>query len=226
MSQGKDAGESVPAGQCPEELSNGVMVRRALAWIVDGGIFGNLKLHGNTKWTPVALVTLAVFWVWSDAATLTDAFRQGALWAKDLLGVLPITTYQGLTAALLTWTPQLLPLLQQRLQKRMQECGGEHWLVGGWVAVAVDGTRVSTPRTVDNERAFCAPNFGKGKTAKYRKKKKGRQCRRRRRQRPAEPVKPQMWLTLLWHMGLRLPWTWKSGLCLRPPVLWEQGVDN
>ena len=20
-----------------------------------------------------------------------------------------------------------------------------------------------------------------------------------------------MWLTLLWHMGLRLPWTWKSG---------------
>jgi hypothetical protein len=24
-------------------------------------------------------------------------------------------------------------------------------------------------------------------------------------------VKPQIWLTLLWHMGLKLPWTWKSG---------------
>jgi hypothetical protein len=208
MSARKEADESIASGQCSEELSIGATLRKALAWIFDDGIFGDLKLHGNTKWLPVTLVTLAVFWVWSAEPTLTGAFREAARWTKDILGDLPITTYQGLTAALMTWTSQLLPLLRQRLQKRMHECGGEQWRVSGWVALAVDGTRVSTPRSVSNEQAFCAPNFGKSKTAKYRKKKR-RPCRRK--QRPAEPVKPQMWLTLVWHMGLGLPWTWKSG---------------
>ena len=114
MSQRKDAGESVLSGQGPDELSNGTLVQRALAWIGDDGIFGNLKFHGNTKWQPFALVTLAVFWVWSDAATLLGAFRQAALWAQDILGVLPVTSYQGLTAALATWSRQLLPLLQRQ----------------------------------------------------------------------------------------------------------------
>ncbi|HSF92562.1 MAG TPA: transposase, partial [Paracoccaceae bacterium] len=27
----------------------------------------------------------------------------------------------------------------------------------------------------------------------------------------AETVTPQIWLTLLWHMGMRLPWSWKMG---------------
>ncbi|MBP88327.1 MAG: hypothetical protein CMJ64_16695, partial [Planctomycetaceae bacterium] len=31
-------------------------------------------------------------------------------------------------------------------------------------------SRATTPRTVSNEQAFCAQNYGKGKTAKYRKK--------------------------------------------------------
>ena len=210
MSQRMDASASVPAAQCPQQLGYGAQLRQALGWIVDDNIFGNLKLHGNTKWQPVTLVTLAVLWVWSDAATLTGAFDQAALWVKDLLGVLPVTSYQGLTGALATWTSQLLPVLQRRLQQRMQESGGEHWLVGGWVALAVDGTRLSTPRTIPNEQAFCAPNFGKSKTAKYRKKK-GQGRRRRKPAAPATPVKPQIWLTLLWHMGLGLPWTWRSG---------------
>jgi hypothetical protein len=30
-------------------------LRKAVAWLVDDGIFGNLPLHGNTKWQPCAL---------------------------------------------------------------------------------------------------------------------------------------------------------------------------
>ena len=26
-----------------------------------------------------------------------------------------------------------------------------------------------------------------------------------------QPPKPQAWITLLWHMGLRLPWSWRLG---------------
>ena len=50
----------------------------------------------------------------------------------------------------------------------------------GWVAVAVDGSRIDLPRAEANERAFgCA---GKKKT------------------------NPQAWITTLWHIGLGLPW--------------------
>ena len=53
----------------------------------------------------------------------------------------------------------------------MKEIGGEHWETAGWVVIAFDGSRDATPRTKANEAAFCAPNHGKGKTAKFRKKK-------------------------------------------------------
>jgi hypothetical protein len=209
MSRRTDADESVVANNRCEQLVNGEMLRRAMAWIVDGGIFDHLKFHGNTKWKPVDLVVLAVMWVWSDDATLTGAFAQAYRWAMDLFGAVAIGSYQGLTGALATWTSQLVPLLQQRLHERMRECGREHWCVGQWLALAVDGSRVSTPRSFANEKAFCAPNWGKSSMAKYRRKKrKGRRCRRRSR---SEPVKPQIWTTLIWHMGLGLPWSWKTG---------------
>jgi hypothetical protein len=187
---------------------NGALLRQALVWLVDAGIFNRLTFHGNTKWLPVDLVVLAVMWVWSDNATLTVAFAEAARWAASLFGSVAIQSYQGLTGALVTWTPQLLPLLWERLHQRMEECGDGHWRVGRWLALAVDGSRISTPRTVANEKAFCAPRYGKGKTAKYRKKKRSGQ---RRRCRKPEPVKPQIWTTLLWHLGLRLPWSWTNG---------------
>jgi hypothetical protein len=187
---------------------NAAMLRQALAWIVDDGIFHHLKFHGNTKWLPVDLIVLAVMWVWSDSPTLTAAYAEAARWAMALFGGVAVRSYQGLTGALVTWTAPLLPLLWERLHQRMEECGRGHWRVGRWLALAVDGSRISTPRTQANEKAFCAPRYGNGKTAKYRKKKRHGQ---RRRHRKPEPVKPQIWTTLLWHMGLRLPWSWTNG---------------
>jgi hypothetical protein len=77
------------------------------------------------------------------------------------------------------------------------------------LALAIDGSRVSTPRTEANEKAFRASNYGKGKTAKYRKKKS--KNKRKKNRAKATTVQPQIWITLLWHMGLRLPWSWKLG---------------
>jgi hypothetical protein len=74
---------------------------------------------------------------------------------------------------------------------------------------------VTTPRTKANEQAFCAANYGRSRMAEYRRRKRreqGRpQRRRRQRRRKSAPAVPQIWLTLLWHMGLRMPWCWKSG---------------
>src|SRR5205085_8901433 len=83
--------------------------------------------------------------------------------------------------------------------------------VDGWVLIAFDGSRSTAPRTVANEAAYCAANYGRGKTAKYRKKKSKGMRRRKNQRNKAQPQEPQAWITLLWHMGLRLPWDWRLG---------------
>jgi Transposase DDE domain len=195
-------------GQAKQAL-NGTTLRAAVTWVVDAKIFAHLPVHGHTSWQMVDLILLAVVWVWSADHTLTGAFAEAQRWSMQVLGRAAVSTSQGLLKALVTWTASLLPLLWQRRQQLLEEQSAKHWRVGLWLALAVDGSRVSGPRTQDNEQAFCAPNYGHGKTAKYRRKK-GKGQRRRRKAKP-QPVKPQVWLTLLWHMGLQMPWSWKTG---------------
>jgi hypothetical protein len=207
MAQRKDSRKrNQKKAECP---INGKALGDAVAWAVDRQIFAELKLHGNTTWNIVDLILLTVVWVWSNDTTLTGAFAEAQRWSLDVLGRAPVGSYQGLLKALVTWTGTWLPLLWDRLHDLMEKHGGQHWRIGRWVPLAVDGSRASAPRTKKNEEAFCAPNFGKGKTAKYRHKKKGKRVRRKVK--VAQPVKPQIWITLLWHMGLRMPWSWKTG---------------
>ena len=114
-----------------------------------------------------------------------------------------------MTSALVTYGGRLVPLLWNRLQHLMEDVGKKHWRIGCWLPLAVDGSRASTPRTEANEKAFRAANYGKSNSAKYRKKKS--KNKRKKNRVKAETVTPQIWLTLLWHMGLRLPWCWKMG---------------
>jgi len=195
----------------PQRPLNGATLRDAVAWAVDRQIFAHLKVHGNTAWQVGDLILLAVIWVWSNDSTLTGAFAEAHRWSMDVLGRTAVDTYQGFIKALATWTASWLPLLWDHLHQLMEEYGGEHWRVGRWVPLAVDGSRVSVPRTKDNEKTFCAPNFGKSRTAQWRRKKKAKNKRLRRKVKETQPVKPQIWVTLLWHMGLQMPWSWKTG---------------
>jgi hypothetical protein len=184
-------------------------LRKAMEWAIDARIFQDLKTHGNTNWMGKELVMLAVLWVWSEKAQLTVAFQEAVVWSKRLFGRVAVGSYPALTSALVTYGGQLVPLLWNRLQRLMEEVGKEHWRIGRWLPLAVDGSRVSTPRTKPNEKAFRAANYGKSNSAKYRKKKS--KNKRKKNRAKAETVTPQIWLTLLWHMGLRLPWCWKMG---------------
>jgi hypothetical protein len=126
----------------------------------------------------------------------------------SMLGEAALTSYQGLSKALVTWTGPLLPLIQQRLHGLMEKIGGDYWRIDGWLPLAVDGSRVTTPRTKSNEANFSAAHYGKGRKARSRRKWKNK----KRRSKPlSERVKPQIWLTLMWHMGLCMPWSWRTG---------------
>ena len=184
-------------------------LRRAMDWAVSQDIFCDLKTHGNINWTGKDLVMLAVLWVWSEKSQLTAAFQEALVWSNRLFGRAAVGSYQSLTNALVGYGGQVIPLLWNRLHQLMERVGDDHWRIGRWLAIAVDGSRVSTPRTKANEKAFRAANYGKGKTAKYRKKKS--KNKRKKNRTKAATVTPQIWITLLWHMGLRLPWSWKLG---------------
>jgi hypothetical protein len=185
---------------------------QAFDWLVpDGAIFAGLPLHGNTRWLPRALVCLALLWAWSESKNLTDAFA-GAQRSCDTLGHKRTPrTYQGFLGALARWSGTLIAILLAVLRRHMEDIGGPSWRVDGWLPIAFDGSRATAPRTKANERAFCAARYGQGQTAKYRRKKtKGMRRQKNERQKPQPPA-PQVWVTLLWHMGLRLPWDWRLG---------------
>ena len=183
-----------------------------LAWLLPNeGIFAAIRFHGNITWTANSLVVLALCWSWSEARHVTDAFVDARAWSQVIVGCTPLSTYQGLLGALVSWTPHLLPVLLGVLHQRMEQIGGPVYRVYGWAPIAFDGSRATAARTKSNESAFCAKNYGKGKTAQYRKKKSKGMRRKRNQKNPPQPQAPQAWITLLWHMGHRLPWAWRLG---------------
>ena len=97
----------------------------------------------------------------------------------------------------------------------------EYWEIAGYTVFAGDGSRIELSRTKSLEDAY-SPKKKKDEKKKKRTGPRGR----RRAKKPAKkktPKKqsaesiakkensPQMWLTLLWHVGTGLPWAWRTG---------------
>jgi hypothetical protein len=193
-------------------LTNKESLNKLREWFLpDESIFSRIKFHGNIKWKPSCLVWLALCWAWSCTRNLTDAFAEALSMCEKMLACKPLSTYQGFMWALVGWTAKLLPVLRDIVQQRMEQMASKFWSMDGWVPYGFDGSRSTAPRTKSNEAALCAHNYGKGKTAKYRKKKSKGMRRKRNEKSKAQAPEPQAWITLLWHMGLRLPWSWRLG---------------
>jgi hypothetical protein len=194
------------SGQQP--ITQASLLRRALQWFANEDSFQDLPIHGNVGWMPFQLIRLAVLWAWSDCKTLTEAFKDARQLEVQLFNMPAVNSFQGLMGALQKYTAPLMELFLPHLHGRMEQAAGNYWRIGLWLALAVDGSRVTTPRTVSNEQAFSIKNYGRGGMTRSRAKWKNK----RRRSKPlSERVKPQIWLTLIWHMGLKLPWSWRTG---------------
>ena len=209
MSSRKSAtGKSHPTTKlCGTRADQGALLKRALQWIVIDSMFSEFKQHGNSSWKASSMIILAVLTAWIPSQQLTESFSKATVLSKKLFDVLAIQTYQGMMRALVTNGSNLLSIVCSRIQVLMSEVSPEHFRIGGWVPLAVDGSRFTTPRTQSNENAFSAKHYGRGTHAKSRRKWKNKS----RRSRKIIPIKPQIWLTLIWHMGLKLSWCWKKG---------------
>jgi hypothetical protein len=196
----------------PSPRTNGDDLRRALDWIVNDKMFAKLRLHGNIDWTGAALVRLALFWVWSSESSLVAAANEAIACMTRVFGDSPVASYQALTNALHRYSNQLVPILSTRMQGLMKACD-DNFRIGRWLVLAIDGSRLKVPRTLKNQQRFCKP-----KKTKARKKSKSQKCgkrtksltRKRTRKNPRAEG-PLVWLTMIWHVGQRLPWCWKIG---------------
>ena len=181
-------------------------------WFVLGReLFPKEEFHGNIKWKADQLVAQALIWSWQETKNVTDAFDQCLEICKDLGLKHTAMTYTSFMNALDRYNNVFLPLLREHFQTLAEEVGERYFRTNGWNLIGFDGSRSTAPRSVANERAFCAPNYGKGNRAKYGKKKSKGMRRKRNEQNKPQPQAPQVWITMMWHMGLRLPWTWRLG---------------
>ena len=191
---------------------NKVIFQALVTWLIpDDTLFAEDRFHGNIKWRPEQLAQQAIVWAWQESKNVTDAFGATLDVCRELKIEKAAKTYTTFINGLDRYRPTFGLRLRERFQTLAEEVGGRFWRDRDWVLIGFDGSRVTTPRTVSNETAFCAPNYGQGKTAKYRRKKSKGMRRRQNEKNPPEPQAPQVWITMMWHMGLRLPWTWRLG---------------
>lgn len=191
---------------------NKTVLNDLLNWFVpEDELFSIDTFHGNIKWEPEQLATQALIWSWQKEKNVTDAFDQALEICEELRINRIAKTYTAFMNALHCYQSVFTRRLRARFQSLAQAVAGRFWRSGKWVLIGFDGSRVTVPRTVANEKAFCAPNYGKGTRAKYGKKKSKGMRRKRNEENKPRPQAPQAWITMTWHMSLRLPWSWRLG---------------
>lgn len=183
-----------------------VELREALGRVVDDPNFSEKTLHGNAGWTPAGLAAVAIVWAWHGLGGLVVRYEQ----ARAVLAELrpkerPPGTYQGFVKTLAAHSDQLLGVVIATLRRRMREEADAFWTVGRWPVFAVDGTRLLAPRTAANQAWFDRP------AERRSHGRRRRRTRRRRSKSNAHDDRPQAWLTVMWHVGLGLPWAFRQG---------------
>src|SRR5512147_1912225 len=192
-------------------------LKRALDWLLLPAVLSNITFRNDCTWTPRSLIFTALLWVWSDETALTDRFftaRKIVVWMLGLTQK-PATTYQAFLKLLKTWTVALALALVTAFRQRMRADLEKRFLVGGFPVFGVDGSRLELPRTEANEQRFSPASAWRQRPKPRRQST--RQARARTKAARAAGARqkktnsPQMWLTMMWHVGTGLPWDWRLG---------------
>jgi hypothetical protein len=99
--------------------------------------------------------------------------------------------------------PQITRVFQSRMEVLPQA-----WKLGRWICFAVDGTKIELSWTALLEAAFGLNPVASKRTQSRRKAQKGK---RSANSLAHCDVRPQIFLTLLWHVASGLPWAWRIG---------------
>lgn len=177
----------------------------------------DIRFRRDCGWAVKGLVTAALVWAWSSKTPLKERFAQALRIAGGLgKGVAPAkTSYQAFIKLLARWTPTLRKRLVRAFQSLMEQHFPDLFWLDNFLLLGGDGSKLQVARTQSNERRY-SPN-GRGRKGKRRRKADRARQRPRSTQAQIQQARdkkgdsPQMALTLLFHVMLRLPWDWRLG---------------
>lgn len=214
--------------QADQIIVNHKVLKQVADELLPASLFRGIKCRTEATWKPRMVVLTVLFMLTSGKKTLTGGFQLG----RKAVGKIfrwqrpPGSSYQGFVTQLSKWHFELKLAVMIHLQGEMQDRLSDEWTMHGFVVMACDGSRVELSRTASLENAYSPkkksssatkkkskPTRGKGKKkAKKKTKKKPKKAKSQ----SAESIKkkansPQMWLTLMWHVGTGLPYDWRTG---------------
>jgi hypothetical protein len=188
-------------------------LKQVLDWLLAPGVFAHLRGGKQATWKPRMLAATALLWATSDLPTLHERFVQARQIIRKVFRwqLAPGGSYQGFLKMLAKWQPALLSAVVPHLREQMRGGQPEQWETAGYAVFAADGSRVALARSESLEATF-APVRRRRKTAPRKlavahqpPKKQAAVARHKK------ATSPQLWLTLLWHVGSGLPWAWRTG---------------
>jgi hypothetical protein len=175
----------------------------------------NVRFREDCAWTALGLVMTALVWACSSKNTLAGRFGQALKFARGLgRRLAPAkTSYQAFMKLLVRWTADLRKDLVLEYHLVMQREFPKQFRIAGFVPLAGDGSKVLLARTRSNEARYspAKTRAKKGKKARTTKRRKLSRQARAQRARDKKADSPQMAMTLLHHLTLRLPWDWRLG---------------
>ena len=199
-------------------------IKQVVDWLLPPVLFARIKVRRGATWLPRMLAVTALVWATSGLENLTACFEQARKITKKIFRWQPEpgTTYQGFMKVLAKWHVDLMLAITPHIQAQMRETLPGQWEIAGYVVFAGDGSRVEVARTKSLEQAF-SPKASRKPKGKRKKKKQSRGAKaaavrrraKKKKQSAASVEKktssPQIWLTLMWHVGTGLPWDWRTG---------------
>ena len=175
----------------------------------------NVRLRKDCGWSALGLVTAALVWACSSQGTLTGRFGQALKFARGLgRRFAPAkTSYQAFIKLLVRWTADLRKDLVLEYHLVMEREFPDPFRIAGYVPLGGDGSKLQLARTRSNEARYSPAKTRAKKGRKRRQTKRRKQSRQARAKQAREKKadSPQMALTLLHHLTLRLPWDWRLG---------------
>lgn len=198
---------------CPLVINHQTM-KQVIDWLLAPALFASLRGRREARWKPRMLAATALLWATSERATLHERFAQARTLIQKVFRwqLAPGVSYQGFLKMLAKWQPELLGVRVPHLREQIREGHPAQWKTAGYVVFAVDGSQVALARSASLEAAF-APQRRRtratqrnGATAESESPKKQTAAARQKK-----ATSPQLWLTLVWHVGSGLPWAWRTG---------------
>lgn len=207
----QDSSSRTGTETCSQELT---AILRGLCQQAD---WSGVEFREDCRWRPCGLAMAAILWSWSSQDTLSARLEQALRITRGLgRRFAPVqTSYQAFLKLVVRWTNELRAALAVMFQRAMEREFPDHFRYAGFVVLGADGSKLQLARTVSNEGRYSPQT--RGKKGKHRRR--AARARRRPRTRAAQALRardkksdsPQMALTLLYHLGLRLPWDWRLG---------------